>query len=270
VTGHGIGRAGLLSLVVAAAGCARAGFEPALVLDATADQRGKDLTLPDRTAPDRTAPDRTAPDRALPSPPRFVQIAAGNQSVGPSLTQSFGASVTAGNLVIAAFDYQNATGRNAMAAAVADSLDDTFALVGPHDGPSARRQYVAYAIARASGACTVTVTLTEDPGGYFELRLHEYASVSQTAPFDVAASGAGTATGLDAAQTASFVTSEPNELVFGMVIDGTVSAGTGFTLRGDHYLDVTEELIATTSGTYRVTATPSGPWVATAAVFRGR
>ena len=92
--------------------------------------------------------------------------------------------------------------------------------------------------------------------------------ISHTQPFDQAASQGGSTTGVEAAASPPVITTEPNELIFGVVIDGAVSTGLGYTLRGNDFGDVTEDRIATTPGSYVVTASTNGGWLATIAAFR--
>ena len=147
--------------------------------------------------------------------------------------------------------------------------------MGPYDGPidatNTNRQYVAYAIAAASTATTVTATLSASVSAFSSsCAFAEYAGMSTVQPFDVAAGGAGNAVGTDSAATAPITTTGPNELIFGFVIDGSVSAGAGFTTRGTDFADLTEDQIAPTPGTYRATATPTGDWIATVVAFHSR
>ncbi|HTR54700.1 MAG TPA: hypothetical protein VMJ10_28605 [Kofleriaceae bacterium] len=211
-------------------------------------------------------------DTSPPRPPQFVQIATNNMFSSGTESATFTSAVTAGDLIIAAFDYDSSNG-TVTAAAITDMIGSSYAMAGPFDGPNSgirNRQYIGYGLAAQTATDTVQVTLSTQPGSYFELRLHEYASVSQTAPFDTAASAGGNSAGADAAQSAAITTSEPNELVFGMVIDGQVGAGTSFTLRGNQYGDCTEDMLAVTPGSYTVLATPTSTWTATAAAFRGQ
>jgi hypothetical protein len=205
-------------------------------------------------------------DAGLPRPPVFVQHAANGTAATLTKAMPFPAPVTAGDLILVAIDYDLSTPQ---VAGVSDSQGNTYTVLGPFDAPRSR-QYLAYALAQTSDVDTVTATLDAIPAQFLELRIHEYADVSPTDPFDAVASAGGTATGPDAAASPLIVTTSPNELVFGLVIDGTVSAGTGFTLRSSEYGDVTEDRIAATPGSYAATATVTGIWNATVAAFRGR
>lgn len=230
----------------ALAGCGRVAFDAQPRGDA-----GRDVTL--------DAP-RDAPP---PNAPVFVQhTAATTGGIGAVLSATFVEPVAAGDLIVAAFDYNAGI---AHVARVSDTGGDAYAILGPYDG-GGFREYVAYAIASGSGAETVTVQLDAAATDFLELRIHEYAGVSPTEPFDAAASASGTTT---AAASAPITTTSPDELVFGMVIDGIVSPGAGFTLRGNDYNDVTEDRIAVTPGTYQATATTISSWNATVVAFRG-
>lgn len=220
--------------------------------------------------PRSAAPDTPAPDDAPAPPiaPTFVQHHADAGDAVDTLTTTFDGPVTAGDLLVVTVDFDPAN--NPQLSALTDSLGDTYEVLAPTGGPGTKdTQYIAYAVAVASGACTITSKLQIDSSSFFELRAHEYANVDAALPLDTFAGGTGDGSGTEAASTPDIATGEPNELVFGLIVDGLVTTGEGFTTRGTDFADITEDLVAVTPGTYRATASTTGPWAASVAAFRG-
>ncbi len=246
---------------------ARAAF--ALWLAAACGRIGFGDGANDATSTDGTS--STAVDATI-QPPTFVQHVATQNDDDQVATATFGSPVTADDLIVAGIDF-GYTGTPQHVTGVTDSLGDTYTIVGPFDGvvgPSIpTRLYIAYAIVAESGTATVQAALDSESTSFFELRIHEYASTALADPFDSAAGSAGTEAGSDSAQGLA-TTTEPNELIFAMVIDDVVTVGTGFTARGADFDDLTEDMIAPTPAVYDVVATTSGEWVLANAAFRGR
>jgi len=82
----------------------------------------------------------------------------------------------------------------------------------------------------------------------------EYTNVSQVSPYDTSASVGGNTLGVDGARSPDILTASPNEILIGVIIDGSVSAGTGMTMRSNFNGDVIEDVVAPVPGTYRITA----------------
>jgi hypothetical protein len=216
-------------------------------------------------------PDTLLPtDAHVPIAPSFVQHGANAADAVTTVTAQFPGAVTAGDTLVIGIDF----GTNPpipMVDSVVDDLGTAYSLTTPFDGRpgDATRCYFAYGLAPSGGGDAVTVTLSSPSTNFLEVRLHEYADISATSPFDTAVGSDGSDFGSDASVT-PVTTTEANELIFAMVIDGTVASGTGFTGRGSDFADVTEDRIATTPGTYDALASPDDAWVSLVGVFRGR
>ena len=103
---------------------------------------------------------------------------------------------------------------------------------------------------------------------YPDIRILEYRGVS-TLDVTAGASGSSTATSSGAATTTA-----ANELIFAAntVATGNTAAGTGFTTRiiTTPDLDIAEDQVVTSTGTYTATApiSPSGAWVMQMVTFK--
>jgi hypothetical protein len=249
--GHGLRRRRLTSplmlLLVVVAGCGRISFD-AQVHDGASDQQDG----------------AGAPIDGAASPPSFVQNAA-SANLSPVVTTALASPVTAGNLIVVSFNLFPAN----TAMSVVDTLGSTFSILGPFDSP-ATRLYIAYAIAPATGADSITVTMSPPAGTSVTVNVCEYTNVSQVSPYDTSASVGGNTLGVDGARSPDILTASPNEILIGVIIDGSVSAGTGMTMRSNFNGDVIEDVVAPVPGTYRITATPDSQWSATIVAFRGR
>ena len=182
---------------------------------------------------------------------------------------NFDDDVQAGDLLVTAVDYDEASG--ARLTMVTDSLGDTFAVaVGPYDGQGIR-EYITYAIARASGPNTVTATLDSTTTSFFEVRLHEYSGIAAVSTFDVGASGTGTSNAMNGMVTSPITTAANNELIFEMGICGTCMASMGFNQRSNFADDFTADEIARIAGVYQGygTETEGSGWAMSIAAFRG-
>lgn len=216
------------------------------------------------------APDTPGPNDAPAPPiaPSFVQHHADSTDGVDTLTTSFDDPVTAGDLLVVTIDFDPTN--DPQLSSLTDSLGNTYEVLAPTGGPGTKdTQYIAYAISAVSGACTITSKLQINSASFYELRAHEYANVDAAVPLDTFAGGTGDGSGTESASTPDIVTGEPNELVFGLIVDGLVTTGEGFTTRGTDFADITEDLIAVTPGTYRVTASTTANWAASVAAFRG-
>jgi hypothetical protein len=226
-------------------GCGRIDFDP-LVLD--------------------SAPLADAPPDAEQRPFAFVQRNDGDGGGANVFGVPFASPVAAGNLVIATFDFDAAS---AFSSAVVDSLGNSYSMVGPFSNGT-NHQFIAYAVTTAAGDDTVTVTLQGTSESYLEVRIHEYAGAWPADPLDSSAGANGSSVAVDGAQTPPFVTTQTNELVFGLFIFGAFgTSGTNFTPRSTLAGDVTEDRLATDPGPNTVTATMLGgsSWTACGATF---
>jgi hypothetical protein len=131
--------------------------------------------------------------------------------------------------------------------------------------------YYAPNIASAgAGSNVVTVTL-DRPTPYVDIRIAEYAGLDTVAPFDGAASQAGSAA---TATTGAVTTTAPVELVFGAgTTQGMFTGGTvGFTTRIITPIDadIVIDRIVTSTGAYGAGAVQAGDanWVMQVATFK--
>ncbi len=156
----------------------------------------------------------------------FVQVGNNGVQGGTAISTTL-PNVQAGDLLLAAIDLSPQT---IVPTSVSDDNNNTYTLLGPFDGPGnpLNRQYLAYAFAASTGDVTSTVTLS-GVNNYLELRLHEYAGVSNTAPVDIVVGSGGVADGTDGAQV-SITTTGPDELIYVLAIfEQAGVAGTGYT-----------------------------------------
>jgi hypothetical protein len=176
-------------------------------------------------------------------------------------------NVVAGHLIILAIGYDQTN--DAMLAQVTSSSGDQLTILGPADGGTDNRQYLAYGFAVANGPDTFTAMLGASSDTYFEIRSHEYADVDPANPLDqyVAASGVA-----PIQPNATLVTTTPNDLLFAYVVTegGSTTAGAGFTAVTTHAGDLTEDAVATDPGSHEAVAVvDTGGWTFSYAAFRG-
>ena len=97
----------------------------------------------------------------------------------------------------------------------------------------------------------------------------EYANVDKTTPFDVGATGSGTAA---TASSGSATTTSPTEVLVGAgMTSGTFTgAGSGYTKRmiTTPDGDIAEDRVVTATGSYAATAPGNGIWLMQLATFR--
>ena len=195
--------------------------------------------------------DGTGPD-ATPEVIAFAQPAEGVVNVQQTNVVAFAAPVTKDDLLIVECNFDG----NTLDATISDSLGNTFTRLGPFDNSFPSREFLAYAIANATGADTVTSTLTGTATGFFELRTYELTGVSVAAPIGQPSVMSGTTSGPDALVGPPLVTDTANELIFAIaVLSGTDGmAGTGYTTVSTFDNDLVEDRLAPTVGSYPVTA----------------
>jgi hypothetical protein len=161
----------------------------------------------------------------------FVQAASNSQNTVTSLaTGNFGASVTAGNLIVVFTSNSNTT---LTLSSCTDTLGNAYKVdVGPITQTTTVTTYIAHAYNITAG--TDSVTCTWSGSGNIGITASEYSGELILAdPFDVFASGTGSGTSWDCGTTSQ--TNFSSELVVGgggWEGTGTVTAGTGFNLRG--------------------------------------
>jgi hypothetical protein len=181
---------------------------------------------------------------------------------------SFGSNNAAGNLIVIALDWDN---QAVNVLSVTDTKGNVYAAAAPPvNGAGAISQWrdqIFYAKNIGAGANTVNVEFSGSV--HSELYIHEYSGADQTSPLDVTASSIGNGT---VADSGSKTTNFPNELVFGyaQVAGLPASAGSTFAARRTDNGNVSEDKIATSTGTYSATGSlPSAnDWVMSMATFR--
>lgn len=201
------------------------------------------------------------------STPAHVQGADGFVSTGTTVSQSFTAATTAGNLIVAYVVWDN-TGT----ATVSDNRGNVYASAGEGathwNGPG--NDYSAqafYAKNIAGGATTVTATFSQAASSFAILYVHEYSGLDPIAPLDATA----TATGSSGAMDSGSVTTSYSDVLLvgaGASIGSVTAAGSGYTARSFAHTNIVEDRVVS-AGTYSATATQnSDNWVMQAVAFK--
>jgi hypothetical protein len=198
---------------------------------------------------------------------RFVQVkAATPQTASSSVTVTYTAAQTAGNLNIVAVGWNDTT---STVSSIRDSRGNTYSLaLGPTTG-TGLRQSIYYARNIAGGNNTVTVTFNQAAAAV-DIRALEYSGLDTTSPLDVTAGAAGTGTSASSPVAAS---TAANELIFGagMTKSHFTGGGSGFVSRviTNPDADIAEDQTVSKMGNYNAVApTASASWVMQMATFR--
>ncbi len=195
----------------------------------------------------------------------FGQVAyATPQTPTQVINLAYPAAQTVGDLNVVVVGWNDAT---STVQSVTDSAGNVYSLaIGPTTG-TGLRQSIYYAPNIKAGSNTVTVQFNQ-AAIYPDIRILEYRGVSSV-DVTAGASGSGTAT-----SSGAVTTTTANELLFAAntVSTGNTAAGTGFTTRiiTTPDLDIAEDQVVTTAGTYTATApiAPSGNWVMQIVTFK--
>jgi hypothetical protein len=205
--------------------------------------------------------------------PTFVQVASATpQSPMTTVTATFAAAQTAGNLNVIAVGWNDTT---ASVTSVTDAAGNTYArAIGPTTSPGPLSQSIYYAKnIKAAAAGTNVVTVTFSPAAaWVDLRILEYSGMDSNNPLDGSVGASGTS---GTADSGALTTTNANDLLFGanMTTITTLGPGTGFVSRiitvPDS--DLAEDRMVSTTGTYHATASVStgGAWVMQLVAFRG-
>jgi glucose/arabinose dehydrogenase len=191
--------------------------------------------------------------------PAFVKLTERAQTTNNNnvVTPNFSSSVTNGNL-ISVWIWYNSNAR--AVSSVTDTKGNTYTrAVGPTTGTGAMsnwRQEIWYA-KNVTGGTSLAVTATFN--GTFSaekaITAHEYSGLDIANPIDATTSAVTTGTN---GSTAAIATHFANDLVFGTALmEGSATAGSGFTRRSSIMNNVTEDKIASTIGAYAVSVTNS-------------
>ena len=184
----------------------------------------------------------------------FVQVAANAASgTSSSLSASFSANTTAGNLILVGFNFFTTT-----PSSVTDSQGNTFVEVGSQlTSPGGARSRVYYAQNIKGGADTVTVKLAGKTTS-FEVYLTEYKGVNTTGPIDAQAGATG---GSGSVSSGSVTTTAAGEMIYAYCVgDSACTVGSGFTPRSTLRSNLIEDKPAASAGSYAATASANAGW----------
>jgi len=205
------------------------------------------------------------------APIAFVQAnAATPQTSQTQVKAAYSSAQTQGNTNILVIGWNNATSN---IASITDSAGNVYQIAAPVVRGTNVSQAIYYSKnikAAAAGANTVTVNFnTATP--YVDLRATEYSGLDPTNPLDVAHSASGTGT---VANSGAATTTASRTLIFGAgtTSGGFSAAGSGFTSRiiTQPDLDIAEDKLVTTAGSYNATASlvGSAAWVMQMVAFK--
>jgi len=205
------------------------------------------------------------------APIAFVQAnAATPQTNQTTVKVAYSIAQTLGNTNILAIGWNNATSN---ITSVTDSAGNVYQLAAPVVRGTGVSQAIYYAKnikAAAAGANTVSVTFnTATP--FVDLRATEYSGLDANNPLDVAHSASGTGA---VANSGAATTTASRTLIFGAgtTTGAFTAAGSGFTSRiiTQPDLDIAEDKLVTTSGSYNATASlvGSAAWVMQMVAFK--
>jgi hypothetical protein len=195
----------------------------------------------------------------------FVQVKSAVATSGSSVSITYPAAQTAGNLNVVAVMWGDTTSTVSL---VTDSKGNAYALaVGPTRA-SGLSSAIYYAKNIAAGSNTVTVTFNQT-AGFPNVNALEYSGLDTASPLDVTSTASGSGT---TANSGSATTTSANELIVGVGNPSSVftAAGSGFSNRIiNSFGGISEDRIVTSTGSYNATATmTSGTWVMQMATFR--
>ncbi len=190
-----------------------------------------------------------------------------------TLSQAFTSNNTAGDFIVVWVGWKSSS----TTAAVTDSAGNVYQPLSIAEFLNIPlRAQIFYARNILAGANTVTLTLTgPDPDA--TLSIHEYAGVDPVNPLDGEARLNNLIAGTNAQpQSGSVTTTQASDLLFGVAYDDrsfgseTWTEGSGWALRQSNSMSGTEDMIATSTGSYSATFTVSiaTKWVGEIAAFK--
>ena len=185
----------------------------------------------------------------------YVQAAAkATPGAASSLSLSFPANTTAGDLILVAFDYST----NVTPSSVADSQGNVFVPVGNQlSSQGAESSRVYYAKNIKGGADAVTVTLSAK-ASWLELYLTEYSGIDPTNPIDAQAGASGKA---GAVSSGNATTTVAGDVIYGYcAADWACTAGSGFATRSNLNDNLIEDMLAGSPGSYAATGSATNGW----------
>jgi len=204
-----------------------------------------------------------SPPRAYAASTAFVQGRDTLVSSGTTAKLAFNHANTAGNLIVVYVVWDNPG-----TVKVSDTRGNTY------KAATARQTFgnnwsaqVFYASSVLGGSNTVKAAFGTAITSFGILYLHEYSGLAKQSPVDVSASAVGTSASMS---SGAVTTTHPKDLLFAAgASDLTVTHGTGFTTRLKGFGNLTEDRVATTTGSYAGTATQDGTtWAMQLVAFR--
>jgi hypothetical protein len=210
------------------------------------------------------------PDAPPPPPIGFVQVAAATpQTALATVSVTYTMAQTAGDFDIVVVGWNDTVAR---VTSVGDSSGNLYSLaVGPATEPNQLSQSIYYsANIRAAVAGANVVSVVFSPAAqYADVRVVEYRGIAAVNPLDQASQGNGMTA---AASVPAVTTTYSHELIFAAgITTGTfdpVAAPFVQRIITTPDGDTVEDQIATSLGSYGVTAQQSGAWVMQLATFR--
>jgi hypothetical protein len=200
---------------------------------------------------------------------KFVQANFTNTANNTGALGSFSSNNAAGNLIVIALDWQS---QAVNVLSVTDTRGNVYAAAAPLVNGAGNngsfRDQMFYAKNIGAGANTVNVEFSASV--LSELYIHEYSGADQTSPLDVTASSIGASTTADSGSKA---TNFPGELVFGYCHGSGAfhcSQGTNFAPRRTDNFNLSEDMIATSTGSYSASANGGGSsdWTMSMVTFK--
>ncbi len=188
-------------------------------------------------------------------PAAFVQIAAkASPSSASSLSVSFATNTVAGDVVLAAFDFDS----NATVATVTDSQGNVFTEVGTQlTSPGGARSRVYFAKSIKGGPETVTVSLTAN-SAWIELYLSEYSGIDPVNPIDAQAGASGNP---GAVSSGNVTTTVAGDVIYGFCVgEWACTVGSGLTARSIFNNNLVEDKATANPGSYAATGTATKGW----------
>ena len=187
----------------------------------------------------------------------FVQ--GGNTQVvsGTTASLAFTGANTAGNLIVVYVVWDNPG-----TVTVSDTKGNTYtAATARQTWGSNWSAQAFYAPNILGGSNTVKATFGTAITSFGIVYEHEYSGLATASPVDVSASATGTSASMS---SGAVTTTQANDLLFaaGASSNTVTTPGTGFTARLTGFGNLTEDRVATTTGSYAGTATQNGTaWV---------
>ncbi|HEV3224834.1 MAG TPA: T9SS type A sorting domain-containing protein [Puia sp.] len=186
-----------------------------------------------------------------------------------SISVTFGAASTSGNLIIVHIDWDGQT-RNVTA--VTDNKGNSYAKINGTTNWNginyAAELWYAYNITGGAGAITVKAKLSGNPTSFSQMYISEYSGIVSIAnPLDQNVVATGNTL---AVSSGAKTTTYTNELVYGASIgaSGALTKGAGFNLRSGANQNIIEDKNAAAVGSYNASFTSAGGnWIAQMATF---